>query len=143
MGYLQPDSVGQIRFHSLLSQLDSAYHNFADIWFTYAVGTALYFISDYYIFKWHNNRFKVWKAKEGFGFASCVNNQIYIEKNGIGLMRLQDDTLTLIPDGDKFFGKKGNITAVLNYKDNKLLMGHSVEGLFPVSYTHLRAQRPY
>jgi signal transduction histidine kinase/DNA-binding response OmpR family regulator len=129
-GYLQPDSVGLMQFHSLLSQLDTAYHNFADIWFTYAIGDAVYFISDAYIFRWQENKFKVWEAEEGFGFASQVNDQLYIDKKGTGLMRMQDDSLVLIPDGDKFLTRKGSITIMLPYEGDKILMGHFYEGLF-------------
>jgi len=129
-GYLQPDSIGQMQFKSLLSKLDSPYHNFADIWFTYAIKDAAYFISDNYIFKWCKNKFKVWKAEKGFGFAGQVRNQIYIDKKGIGLMKLENDSLMLIPDGNKFLDGKSSVTTFLPYGKNKILMGHFYKGLF-------------
>src|SRR5690606_40255721 len=67
-------------------------------------------ISDAYIFKWQQGDFKVWHAEEGFGFASQVNKQLYIDKKGVGLMHMQNDSLILIPDGDKFVDDKGSIT---------------------------------
>src|SRR5690606_7965147 len=129
-GYLQPDSTGRMRFRSLLNELDTTYHNFADIWFTYTIDNAAYFISDAYIFKWQQGDFKVWHAEEGFGFASQVNKQLYIDKKGVGLMRMKNDSLILIPDGDKFVDDKGSITIMLPYAGNKILMGHYFEGLF-------------
>ncbi len=130
LGYLKPDSIGQIKFISLLSKLDSTYQNFEDIWFTYAIGNNVYFISDKYIFKWNRKVFKVWKPKKKFGFASLVNNQIYIDNKGIGLMHLQNDSLKLLADGDKFLNTDGSVTTFLPYDNNKLLLGHNIEGLF-------------
>jgi signal transduction histidine kinase/DNA-binding response OmpR family regulator len=106
------------------------YHNFADIWFTYTIGEAVYFISDDYIFKWYDKSFKVWKADERYGFAGLVNDKIYIDNKGIGVMRLLNDSLMLIPDGDRFAGKKGGFTTFLPYKEDKILMGRVLEGLF-------------
>lgn len=130
MGYLSPDSLGWMQYHTLLPQLDTAYHNFADIWFTFAVDEAIYFISDDYVFKWYKNAFKVWKAQNGYGFANLVNNQIYVESIGIGIMIIEDDSLKLIPDGDKFINEKGSVTTILPFENNKILMGHYTEGLF-------------
>ena len=129
-GYLHPDPAGQMQFQTLLPQLDTAYHNFADIWFTYAIGDAVYFISDNLIFKWHENRFKIWKAEGGFGFASQVDDQIYVDKKGVGLMRFESDSLIRIPDGDKFVNSRGSITTILPYPGGKILMGHFRDGLF-------------
>ncbi len=132
LGFLQPDTLGQLQFQSLLPQLDTAYQDFADIWFTYAVADTIYFISDHYIFRWYNHDFKVWKAQESFGFASKVNDQIYIQSSGIGIMQLRQDSLLLIPDGERF--AKGGITTLLPYENGQILAAHFLEGL--ILYDH-------
>lgn len=126
-GCLVPDSIGQMKFKSLLSLLDSTYHNFADIWFTLAARDAVYFISDNYIFKLVNNSFKIWKTDRLFGFAGLINDRIYIQNKDIGIMQLKDDSLQLISDGEKFL--KG-ITAFVPYEKNKILLSHFLNGLF-------------
>ena len=130
LGFLQPDPAGRIQFHSLLSKLDTLYRDFADIWFTYADGQTIYFISDRYIFRWSGNKFTVWKAEQGFGFAGLVHDKLYVDNMGKGIMVLQNDSLTLIPDGDRFLKKEHSLTTFLPYGNDKMLVGHYQEGLF-------------
>ena len=128
MGYLEPDSTGQMQFQSLLSKLDTAYRNFADIWFTYAVRDTIYFISDTHIFRWHDDSFRVWEPQETFGFAFNINGDIYVDNRGVGMMRLQRDSLVLVPDGEEF--SEGGVTTMLPYKDGRILVAHFNNGLF-------------
>lgn len=130
LGYLQPDSTGMMQFVSLVAELDTTYRDFVDIWFTYAIGNAIYFISDYYIFEWENNRFKVWEAKEKFGWASRVNGRIYIMGIGIGMMSLHNDSLKLIEAGDTFYDKAGAVTTMLPFTNGKILVAGFSNGLF-------------
>ena len=129
-GFLKTDSTGHMQFQSLLPALDTSYHNFADIWCTLAFNENIYFISYDYIFKWDGNKIKVWKPKNTFGNASLINNQMYVESAGVGIMKLVDDTLQLIPGGDRFQHKKGKIREMLPYPGNKILLIHSLDGLF-------------
>ena len=130
LGYLQPDASGRIQFQSLLSKLDTVYRDFADIWFTYAYGQTIYFISDRYIFRWSGNMFTVWKAEQGFGFAGLVHDKLYVDNMGKGIMTLQNDSLTLIPDGERFLKMEHSLTTFLPYGKDKMLVGHYQEGLF-------------
>ncbi|MGI9544031.1 MAG: hypothetical protein ACR2MX_12310, partial [Cyclobacteriaceae bacterium] len=77
-GFLKLDSVGQTGFQSLLPNLPNEYHSFTDIWHTYAVGEAVYFVSKDYVFQWENNQFKVWQPERSFGYDFLVNNTLFI-----------------------------------------------------------------
>jgi signal transduction histidine kinase/DNA-binding response OmpR family regulator len=129
-GFLKSNSIGQMEFQSLLPRLDTVYRNFADIWFTFAGSDAVYFISNDYIFRWNNNVFKVWKAEIEFGFASLLNDHIYIKDEEKGLKILRNDSLTLLPEGEKFIDKKYTNNIILPYSENKVLVGSSEGGLF-------------
>ena len=128
LGRLKADSTGTWQFESLLPRLDSAYRDFADIWFTFAVQDMVYFISDNYIFRWQNGRFKVWMPKEFFGFAFLVNDRVYVDNRGIGLMEIQGDSLVFMPDGDNFL--EGGLTTLVPFGDDRLLAANFRDGLF-------------
>lgn len=128
LGRLQGDSTGRLQYESLLPQLDSTYREFADIWFTFAQGDAIYFISDDYIFRWQNDQFKVWTPKDFFGFAFQINDKIYVDNRGIGLMEIQGDSLVSIPDGDRFL--EGGLTTLLPFGNGLLLAANFRYGVF-------------
>lgn len=136
LGYLQVNITGQLEFISLLPELDSIYHNFADIWFTFTSGDDVVFISDRYVFRWNNKNFRVWKSEKGYGFAAKVNDCIYIDNIGTGLMCLNNDSLMLIPDGDKFLNTNNTIATILPFGDDRMIMGDYYYGLY--LYDHNR-----
>ena len=53
IGYLEPDSVGKMTFHSLTNYISSPFQNFQDIWFTKSVkGEGVFFGGFRRSFKW-------------------------------------------------------------------------------------------
>ncbi len=128
LGYLMPDSSGQMQFYSLLPQLDTTFHKFSDIWHTYAVRDTIYFITEKYIFRWANNLFKIIFPKKIFGFGFLVKENIYVDDRGTGLMRIDGDSTILIPDG--FMFNKGGVTAMHSYGQNDIMIIHVLEGAF-------------
>lgn len=130
LGFLQPDSTGQMQFVSLVAELDTAYHDFVDVWFTYAIGNTIYFISDPYVFEWKSSQFRVWKAKQKFGYASKANKRIYVTSYGVGMMTLQNDSLLVIEGGSTFYDRAGAITTMQSAKNKGLIAGSFSNGLY-------------
>ena len=67
IGYLVPDSIGSYQYVSLLSEIDSAYHNFDNVWQIHITPEYLYFGTRKYLFRRdHSGNYKIWKAKTTF-----------------------------------------------------------------------------
>src|SRR5690606_32492472 len=56
VGYLAPDSTGQLRYVSLLPHVGPDDRAFADVWTTHALGDAVYFQSFDRLFRWQGGR---------------------------------------------------------------------------------------
>ncbi len=112
IGFLEPDAIQGMKYHSLLSLLDKSCHDFGNVWFTYAIDDSIYFMCDNYIIRWANETFKVWSNKKygDFGFSWCIRKNIYIDVSGKGLMKLENDSLIVVKGGEQFKGK--NITGM-------------------------------
>ena len=125
-GYLKPDSIGQMEFQSLLPKLAADYHNFTDIWHTYAVADAIYFISKDFVFRWEDEQFKVWQPRKSFGYDFLVNDRLFVFDGGVGLKWLKNDSLQLAPFGDKI----PNLTIMLPYDKDRILAIERRSGCF-------------
>src|SRR5690606_18680656 len=56
IGYLDADLYLKTRFVSLLPKVDSAYRDFADVWQTITTPSGTLYITEKYLFRWHNDR---------------------------------------------------------------------------------------
>ncbi|MCZ6818224.1 MAG: hybrid sensor histidine kinase/response regulator, partial [Calditrichaeota bacterium] len=102
MGYLEPDTAGQLNYVSILSDLPEENRDFKDVYDTFAFGDAVYFRTRYYMIRWANGRVRVWKSPREFRRAFVVNNAFYIIQSETGLFRMTGDSLRLVPGGDIF-----------------------------------------
>ena len=108
-GYLAPDSVGKLQYLSLLDQVDEKYHDFVDVWKTYATEDGVYFQTTGTIFRWDGDTIRTWLAESqetAFHILFFVNGTIYVRQNGIGLKKMVDDQLVLIQGGELFAKEK-------------------------------------
>ncbi|HSK14150.1 MAG TPA: hypothetical protein VK907_13110, partial [Phnomibacter sp.] len=115
-GYLAPDPGlrgGAMRFVSLLPQVPEAERDFADVWESYVVGGTVYFRTNKYLFGWTpwgtastgvemTGELKRWKPDLSFSLSFAVDNVLYIREREKGLLRMQGDSLQLVPGGERF-----------------------------------------
>lgn len=130
IGYLAPDSANLLQTVSLLSYLDTAYHDFSDVWQTLTVQNNIFFVTAKYIFRWDGKRMHTWTAKTSFHVGFSINDKFYIRQKEIGLMEIIDDVLMLAPLGEKLADEK--IMGMLPFIDggkNKLLLATRTNGL--------------
>jgi hypothetical protein len=66
IGYLAPDSIGQLQYVSLRDSVPGEYRDFADIAKTYVTTAGVYFQALDRLFLWSNNRIKVWNPPTRF-----------------------------------------------------------------------------
>lgn len=140
IGYLGPDSLGQIRTQSLINLVPAEYRNFLDVWSTYATESGIYFQSREYIFRYDNSKegsgknkmMKIWKPQTKFMYSFYLDGDYYVHQQGVGLFKMVNDSLVLIP-GSEFLGKE-RMQIMLPYKspsnEKQYLIGLFYSGLY-------------
>jgi len=109
-GYLEPDSVGVLRFVSLLPFVDEQHRDISRVWTIKVTDAGIYFQTREKILRFTEKdngwKVKVWNAEHQFGFAFWLNNTYYVQQIGAGLMAMTDDSLHLLPGGEQFIGDR-------------------------------------
>jgi K+-sensing histidine kinase KdpD/CheY-like chemotaxis protein len=127
-GYLKANEQGQMHFVSLLPEVPEQYKQFADVWSTYGSQEGIYFRTDKYIFRWNGKQMKVWEATNRFHMGFIVNGIHYLRQWGIGLMKMENDSLVLVPGGQRFASER--IYVMLPFDKKQILVGTRTQGLF-------------
>ncbi len=127
-GYLKPDSAGTLRFMSLRDKIAPAHHEFWDVWATHATRKGVYFQTADRLFRWDGKTMKVWESERGFHTSFWVRDQLFVREWGRGLLRLDGDSLHLVPDGERFADLR--VYMMAPYPDDRWLIATRQEGLF-------------
>ena len=129
LGYLAADASGDLQYFSLINEIPEPYRDFQDVWQTVSVKNAVYFQTVNHIFRFSDGKVKTWSEQENlFLKAFSVNDQLYVYQRGVGLIRMVDDSLQLVPGGKRFAGNRVQIMLPLNA--SKLLLGTREGGFF-------------
>ncbi|MGD8413626.1 MAG: hypothetical protein PVF33_05310, partial [Candidatus Latescibacterota bacterium] len=128
LGYLEPDSVGRLRYVPLLPQLPEEVRDFTDVWHTFAMDDGVYFFTDTYVFKFSDDGFKTWTSANTFHVAFKVDDELYVREWGTGLMRLKESGLELVPGGDRFHEER--IYVMLPYDEDRSIVVTRTMGVF-------------
>ncbi len=145
-GYLDKDSVGKTYEHSLIQFIPKDKRDFSDIWSVHATDNGIYFQARERLFRLTKNNagnnetwnVKTWEPSTHFMYSFYLDNVLYVHEQGVGLLKLVNDSLTLIP-GSEFLGADRmqvmlpyiNDSAQKNVSAQKLyLCGAFTNGLF-------------
>jgi signal transduction histidine kinase/DNA-binding response OmpR family regulator len=112
-GYLEADSLGQTKMHSLIKFVPVAERKFNDVWTVLATSQGIYFQSRERIFRLQQTdsgateqwNVKSWSSANKFMYAFYFDGIYYIHQQGIGLLKIVNDSLVEIP-GSGFMGKE-------------------------------------
>lgn len=115
-GYLAPDSIGQLKFNSLLPFLDEKYKQFGEVWDVETSSEGAFFKTKNQIFKWDGSKITVWDSVFAFRLYN-INDTIYSRNDGVGLMQIDNDKLKLTPGGE-FFASIG-VYDILPFNKNE------------------------
>jgi signal transduction histidine kinase len=127
-GYLEADSRGHLKYISLLAYLDEADRNFGDVWETYTTAHGVYFITQRSIFRWSDGQIQMWKPETRFHLSSVIRDTLYIRQWEVGLMRMEEDTLRLVPGGARFADER--IYVILPFDEQRILIVTRTQGMF-------------
>ncbi len=117
LGYLAPDSLGQMRYISLVNRLPPENQDFVNILRIMTTSHGTYFVSLKFLFRLENitdtadssspsaeqlRQFRIWQSETQFQSAFAVRDTIYVPQVGVGLMKLVGDSLHLVAGGQYF-----------------------------------------
>ena len=130
-GYLSCDRSGKTIFVSLKPIIPSKHRNFKHVWLTYTTpdqSVIFFTTSAIYIFK--EGKIKVFPPsdKHLFHTAFYVKGELYVREWGVGLQKLQNGRLTLVPGGEAFTTER--IYAMLPFDTHQILVITRTQGFF-------------
>ncbi|MGW8315507.1 MAG: ligand-binding sensor domain-containing protein, partial [Bacteroidales bacterium] len=128
LGYLSPDSTGVMHYISLLDQIDPEDSDINNVWKVHATPLGTFFRTETSLFLWADNQMKVWKPRDEFHKSFYIDGVFYIREWASGLLRLDGDSLVVVPGGEKFIDTR--IDVMLPSGDGRLLIGSRTSGLF-------------
>lgn len=129
-GYLAPNHIGNMQYHSLSDSLDTELFPYSAIWRIYSHEDLIYFCSFNYIFVYDSSeeQFIVLETGEYSFYSFLIDSTLYVSDYGEGLMQFEGDQLVALPGGDFF--KEKTILGVVPYDADRLLLGTYYYGLF-------------
>jgi len=127
-GYLAPDSYGTLHYVSLLDYIEKEQRNFGNVWRTQTTAEGIYFCTLKFLFRWDSKQMKVWQPTYPFHTSFTCGGNFFINQVKVGLMRMVEDSLKLLPNGVIFAEKK--IYVMAPYDMNRMLIGTRSAGFF-------------
>ncbi len=138
IGYISPDLTGNMSYNSLNHLIDSIHIDFGEVWDVSCISDTVFFLSDKYIFRYHNNKFDYLESEsDRFYLSHKLGKSILFQEMGKGLMKIDKDSLVLIDKGDFFADKR--IHSILPYNDD-LLICTRTKGFFIYIKTDTKAE---
>lgn len=137
LGFLSPDSKGELAYHSLLNKLPEEEQEFADVWKTFITSDGVYFQTFDKLIRFSNGKIKIWKPESSFHLSYLVDEKLYIMDREKGLKQLVNNELRLVKNGDLFSNLR--IYSLLKYSAKQLLIATREKGLFILSDSVLMA----
>lgn len=128
LGYLAPDSAGQMQYVSLLPHIAAEDRSFNNVWKIHAFPGGVYFRTTTHLFFWANGQMRVWKPGNEFHRSFFVHNTFYIREIGVGLLQMAGDALQPVPGGERF--AEDRLDLMLPLGDDDILIGTRSDGLF-------------
>ena len=132
-GYLEPDSVGQLKFVPLKKQLDKVRKINKEFWDVAVNSKGVFFKTSDEIIRWDGKDFKIWDSVYAFRLYKIGDN-IYSRNQGKGLMRIDGDSISVIQGGD-FFNDTGvfdmlPLSSLDENNPTRILITTNYSGLF-------------
>lgn len=128
LGYLEPDSLGFLRFKSLKHKIPASHPLTGNVWQIFPDGDRIVFASENTIYSWTGNEFQIIHDGPEMQRRFQVNGKMYFAFFESGMYQLDGDRLQLIPDGKKL--QHMRIYAAVPYGNNAVLFASREAGIF-------------
>ena len=105
-GYLAPNAQGQMGYVSLMDHIASEDRDVLGAFTSIGeTSDGVYFLSYERLFRWDGREMKAWHGATRFLTCLSLGDVLYVHQEGVGLLQMTDDTLTMAPGGDAFQDK--------------------------------------
>jgi len=131
LGYLSPSKSGTMKYHSLVSKIDTLYLNFEDIWKVYTTKNGVYFSSHNYLFKYNYSTIEninATKDNAGNLFFFTLENNIFLGNFSKGLLKLKNQYFENFSNSN-FLAEK-YITSIIKKDQTNYLASTFYNGIF-------------
>ncbi len=132
LGYLQPDSIGNLKFHSLINKIPENKRGFEDIWKTLDTHYGIVFQTAKGLYIYQNNKFRFYLTNGICHTSFYVNKRLYVRISEKGLFEFTGNDFKLVCQGEKFTEER--VYAMLPYKPDTLLLVTRIMGLALYNY---------
>lgn len=129
-GYFAPDSMGELKYHSLSDSLPIADSDFTNVRKTHSFSGGIFFQAEEKLFLYRKGEIEVIKPATSFHTSFIVNDILYVRQRGIGLMEWRDSCLIRIK-GSEIFDTTGVFFMLpFDRHNNKILIGTQEKGFW-------------
>ncbi|MFK7926277.1 MAG: two-component regulator propeller domain-containing protein [Bacteroidia bacterium] len=128
LGYFEPNTQGELIYHSLLSLLSDEDKDFTDVWKLFIREDVIYFQSEQHIFCLQNQELKVLNSDTRFEGMFGTPQGLYVVEAAKGLQRLENKRLVPV-DGGEFY-RDWIVTSIIPLGNEALLIATLEHGLF-------------
>lgn len=91
IGYFTPNKQGELIYYSLTHLLKQSEKKFGDVWDIVFCKNSIYFRTESKILCLNNNSFKVFPSVSKWLFLGVINNTLFAQDEGIGLLVLENN----------------------------------------------------
>jgi len=119
-GFLQPDSHGELKYHSLSQDLPEKDRLFESVWKTYITSTGVYFITQTRTFRYYKNQISTINVPLMNGWAFKIGDTVYVNQEKGSIMAIKDAKLIPVTGFEKFAGR---VKSSMHLLDHKMLFG--------------------
>ncbi|MDN3642260.1 response regulator [Lutimonas halocynthiae] len=129
LGYLEPDSKGEMKFISLKDKIPEEYQSFGTVWEVDYYKNRIIFRTTNRLYIWDGDKMKVIVSEDAFHVGKIVHDVYYIRIWNRGLCYMtEDDTFEVVPGGEMFANER--VYLILPYDDHQVLLGSRLMGFF-------------
>jgi serine phosphatase RsbU (regulator of sigma subunit) len=128
IGYLAPDSIGNMQYFSLMNHIPEKLKDFQVVWNVYAKGNEVFFQTDNTLFIWNGEKIRTISSSSRIHEFFLAGDSFFARIENIGLAKFDGEAFHLIPGGDYF--SKRLVYGVVLVDSNKYLIATDKEGLY-------------
>ncbi|MBN1559735.1 GAF domain-containing protein [candidate division KSB1 bacterium] len=127
-----------MQYRSLLEYIKPKDRIFNYVWSVHATPEGIYYQTNERLFRFRNSsnisgaedwQVDVWRPQERFGYTFWIDDTLYVQQFKIGLMRMVNDSLMLMPGGEQFANDRIHVMLPFPGRDGNYLIGTFSRGL--------------
>ena len=135
LGYFEADTLGKLRYHSMIDLIPEAERKFADVWDITARGNEVFFRTNTKILHYKDGRITVDNATTEWQFLGMAEGAVYAQVQHQGIMRYDGGFWKPLANHPNLDGNV--ITAIMPYSQDTLLVTTLKNGLYYLTHNTL------